>query len=85
MPSNWKMFWSYPIIYLSGLLVKAWYGIIQPIENEFFVLSIGWVLIFLISILLDRLFSRISTSEMEQEKEVIRRFVRGERASMRRR
>ena len=83
MPSNWNMFWSYPVIYVSHILIRAWYGQIYTIEIEFLSFSLGWFLVLFVSILLDRLFGRVSTSKIDQEKEIIRRFIKGERANTR--
>ena len=80
MPSNWTVFWSYPVIYLSGFLARAWYGQLQTAETECIIFAIVWVLIFLTSIWRDRVFGRVSTDEMDQEKEVIRRLIRGKSA-----
>jgi hypothetical protein len=85
MPSNWKVFEFYPIAFASQMLVRACYGKIYAVETEFLLFSIGWVLVFFTSIWLDRLFGRVSTGETDREKDVIRRFIEGDRAGTRQR
>ena len=80
MPSDWRIFWWHPALYLSSLAVRVWYGNVESIETEFLIFSIGWVAAFFISIGIDRALSRVSTAEIERERDMIRRFIRGKSA-----
>ena len=76
MPSNWNLFWSCPAMYVASLLGRACYGRVNSIKVEFVIFSITWILIFITSMCLDRLRSRVSTTEIEREKDLIRSFIR---------